>query len=162
MFKLCCFVLVFILSPVDSYHFIEKVMLCSDVCQYWISCILSIEVVHKRNGHPSKIECMISDLINCCLYSAFYVYSLNNTAASSNNIDFLKFHPHTRSQQQQLGSLEISPVDVEPERLTPHKFTSNHCAASFESGVLVCVKQKYLPNHEIQNNVNILKFGTSK
>lgn len=63
-----------------------------------------------------------------------------------------------RSQQQQ-NSLEIAASVVEPERLTPHKFTSNHCSASFESGLLICVKQKYLPNNEIQNNVNILKFG---
>lgn len=47
---------------------------------------------------------------------------------------------------------------MEPERLTPMKFTSKHCWASFENGLLVCLKQKYLPN-DIGTDVNIFNFG---
>lgn len=51
------------------------------------------------------------------------------------------------------------PTSSEPERLTPMKFTTMHSSTSFENGLLVCVKQKYLPTNEIQNNVHLLKFG---
>lgn len=64
--------------------------------------------------------------------------------------------------QQQQHTLDYLDTPAEPERLTPFKFTSNHCSASFQNGLLICAKQKYLPNNEIQNNVNVLKFGKSK
>lgn len=51
------------------------------------------------------------------------------------------------------------PSHVEPERLTPFKYTSNHCASSFSAGILVCVKQKYSPNNDIINNVNLIKIS---
>lgn len=54
-----------------------------------------------------------------------------------------------------------TPGQVEPERLTPFKYTSNHSASSFSAGILVCVKQKYLPNNDIINNVNIIKISKS-
>lgn len=58
-----------------------------------------------------------------------------------------------------MDSLDHGQNIVQPERLTPFKYTANHCTASFENGLLVCVKQKYLPNNEIVNNVNLSKFG---
>lgn len=61
--------------------------------------------------------------------------------------------------QQQLNSLDDAATSLEPERMTPLKFTSTHSSASFQDGLLVCVKQKYMANNEIQNNVHILKFG---
>lgn len=50
---------------------------------------------------------------------------------------------------------------AEPERLTPLKYTSNHSASSFSAGILVCVKQKYLPNNDVINNVNVIKISES-
>lgn len=38
------------------------------------------------------------------------------------------------------------------------KFASKHCWTSFENGLLVCLKQKYLPN-DIGTDVNIFNFG---
>lgn len=71
----------------------------------------------------------------------------------------MEFHVISSSSQQQLQSLEDAATSLEPERLTPLKFTSTHSSASFQDGLLVCVKQKYMPGNEIQNNVHIMKFG---
>lgn len=77
---------------------------------------------------------------------------------NSHEIDFILI---CRSHQQ-INSLDGVSTSMEPERLTPLKFTSMHSSASFQNGQLVCVKQKYLPTNEIQNNVHILKFGKLK
>lgn len=61
--------------------------------------------------------------------------------------------------RSQLNVLDDPAASIEPDRLTPLKFTSTHSSASFQDGVLVCVKQKYLASSENQNNVHILKFG---
>ncbi|XP_055309388.1 protein transport protein Sec16A-like isoform X3 [Sitodiplosis mosellana] len=67
--------------------------------------------------------------------------------------------PFTHKLEQQLNSLDGAATSLEPERLTPLKFTSTHSCASFQNGLLVCVKQKYLPSNEMQNNVHLLKFA---
>lgn len=54
---------------------------------------------------------------------------------------------------------QIKSQTSEPERLTPFKYTSIHCPVSFDQGLLICAKQKYLPNNEVINNVNVHKFS---
>lgn len=46
------------------------------------------------------------------------------------------------------------------QRLTPCKFTSDHCTASFSSGLLVCVKPRYSMNGTA-NVVKVINFGVN-
>ena len=49
-------------------------------------------------------------------------------------------------------------VQQEPQRLTPCKFTVDHCTASLANGVLVCVKPQFSQG-DYTNVVKVLNFG---
>lgn len=49
--------------------------------------------------------------------------------------------------------------DLQPGRLTPHKFSNDHAVLSLISGVLVSVKPKYSHNNGLQNIVKIIKVA---
>jgi hypothetical protein len=57
-----------------------------------------------------------------------------------------------------LDSLAYIDNNAEPERMTPFKYAANHCSASIQNGVMVCIKPKYSTN-DFTNVVNLLTFG---
>lgn len=58
----------------------------------------------------------------------------------------------------QLDSLAYIDTNAEPERMTPFKYSANHCLASIKNGIMVCVKPKYSTN-DIASVVNIINYG---
>lgn len=61
--------------------------------------------------------------------------------------------------ESSLNQDDISTMQSQ-QRLTPCKFTSDHCTASFSSGLLVCVKPRYSLNGTA-NVVKVINFGVN-
>lgn len=52
-------------------------------------------------------------------------------------------------------------VDEEPARMTPCKFTIDHCTASLANGLMVCVKPQFSSNSDYTSVVRIMQIGVN-
>lgn len=52
-------------------------------------------------------------------------------------------------------------VDEEPARLTPCKFTTDHCTASLANGLMVCVKPQFSSNSDFTSVVRIMQINVN-
>ncbi|KAL5275136.1 SEC16A family protein [Megaselia abdita] len=71
---------------------------------------------------------------------------------------------HDKDRPESMSNLDGRSIvqgedNLQPGRLTPHKFSNDHAVISLVSGVLVSVKPKYSHSTGLQNIVKLIKFA---
>ncbi|KAM7348709.1 endoplasmic reticulum export factor secretory 16 isoform 2-T4 [Cochliomyia hominivorax] len=87
----------------------------------------------------------------------YYMPTSAATVSSAAGVYYAR-SDYAESRSGAISVRDPDPVALEPQRLTPCKFITEHTVVSFASGILVTVKPKYTPHGSISNIVKLLKF----